>query len=1266
MLSGSLRLCADSSPARAPAVISHGSPGRSPFRCADATTASQTCRRQLELCARALPSDFDASSHGASDRRVVSSVPATAGEPPGAALDSWSPRGDIPEVMCSPFRQLLTSSSPDIHTLHSILIKLHRSEATTADLHHSGQSISLLYSLASDSSNADSADMATAILASLATSPAARGQLPAHVREHLTDALVSLVDNQARGSPSFLGESRQRVSTAHIGTDATEPCEQTQEPSLPLSVHGILHTELPPAAAVAPEYPRSQSASGRLTSAALAEAAAETYASGRDDDPPAPVVTELDSDLYQSRSQWRAAAEPGPARDSPRPSSGIPCPDPVDPSGDSPAPAVFRKMSARTSAFLRASSSPPTSAAAAAISLATSAARATGKRRAAPTASVQTPRRSPAETAAPAAPAGHGGVVTAAPSAAAPSAAPPRIAHSLRDSESDAAVVTAVTLFLSKCGLVRSSLARATPLAGVLSAGGVLPDGASKRTAEEEEGARLAGRRSAAALAVGAAAAADEVILRQLHTHDVPHMLRRWMSSGDDVVALTGLLVFLALTSAPLHQTPKPASPILARPATAASPRSPRQRPAEATVPPLLTAGVLREVTACCQRLLSQRAAPYTRSVAFTAVAAVAAAGSRMPCIDDGGGGGGVSMRDALVGGLAHAGFCGTAKPSCQALLAPLTPVFYHEGTAVRTVAAAAAAAVAALAQGSDDELLRFVEAGAVPALRRLLECGGRDECDAAAAALAELARHPSAHTQLLSSGTCDTLITYAGSQDPELQQCQAGMALALARLSLNAATQFTLIGRGLATAVASMIAHAPSACMPSVSTIIMAVVGEGNSQGAVLVRAGVVRELVAFLRCHMPCAHLRSAHSALHSLLVHAHIDAAAAALQAGAVPHLLFALSSSDGYTRKRCARMLALLLEASPMAAVAALERLDCVPALSTILRAKDLPERAEAVDILYLMRRSPGALDALAEPDALEGLVAILAALVHLEPHYALRRGASAARRASSGVDRRHARGSVDGGENGKGSRFVVVDDAGVPVRRRRTRSGGAAAGELSAAEHGLFRSTVAAGTTVDKQAVVGKVVRLLLAMAGRAGKAQAAVAGCAALPPLLAALVARTETRQRTVAPLMLLRPVELPPDAAAEAAEGRKGGILDEVQRELADMIKNREQSSRLPREAPLPLPWELVEYLNHDSARDGPLLTVPGASTYDVAELLLSFIHDAGALPRSAVLEPLVTQAWLGNNVDLLHTSSPPCASSRSRADVGDAPQQSDDSADS
>lgn len=112
----------------------------------------------------------------------------------------------------------------------------------------------------------------------------------------------------------------------------------------------------------------------------------------------------------------------------------------------------------------------------------------------------------------------------------------------------------------------------------------------------------------------------------------------------------------------------------------------------------------------------------------------------------------------------------------------------------MRTVAHSAATAVATLAHRSDDELLRFVEAGAVPGLRRLLECGGRDECAAAAAALAELARHPSAHTLLLSSGTCNTLTTYAGSQvhllrppPPETNPVLSGSA----SLWLSAETHF-------------------------------------------------------------------------------------------------------------------------------------------------------------------------------------------------------------------------------------------------------------------------------------------------------------------------------------------------------------------------------------------------------------------------------------------------------------------------------------------
>lgn len=81
----------------------------------------------------------------------------------------------------------------------------------------------------------------------------------------------------------------------------------------------------------------------------------------------------------------------------------------------------------------------------------------------------------------------------------------------------------------------------------------------------------------------------------------------------------------------------------------------------------------------------------------------------------------------------------------------------------------------------------------------------------------------------------------------------------------------------------------------------------------------------------------------------------------------------------------------------------------------------------------------------------------------------------------------------------------------------------------------------------------------------------------------------------------------------------------------------------------------------NHDDAKDGPLMTVPGASTYDAAELLLSYMHDAGVLPRSAVLEPLVAQAWLGNNVDLLHTSGHSLSPGSAVEDAPNAPRRPD-----
>jgi hypothetical protein len=116
------------------------------------------------------------------------------------------------------------------------------------------------------------------------------------------------------------------------------------------------------------------------------------------------------------------------------------------------------------------------------------------------------------------------------------------------------------------------------------------------------------------------------------------------------------------------------------------------------------------------------------------------------------------------------------------------------------------------------------------------------------------------------------------------------------------------------------------------------------------------VKELVGFLRRRLPCAHLRSAHASLHALLIHAHSVAAGQALEAGAVPHLLFALSSSDQKTRKRAARMLSLLLEASAMEATAILARLECAVPVLRLLRQGDYAERAEAVDLLYLLRGS----------------------------------------------------------------------------------------------------------------------------------------------------------------------------------------------------------------------------------------------------------------------------------------------------------------------
>lgn len=50
-------------------------------------------------------------------------------------------------------------------------------------------------------------------------------------------------------------------------------------------------------------------------------------------------------------------------------------------------------------------------------------------------------------------------------------------------------------------------------------------------------------------------------------------------------------------------------------------------------------------------------------------------------------------------------------------------------------------------------------------------------------------------------------------------------------------------------------------------------------------------------------------------------------------------------------------------------------------------------------------------------------------------------------------------------------------------------------------------------------------------------------------------------------------------------------------------------------------------------------MLSVPMSTTYEAAELLLSWLLDMRRLQPLEVLEPLCVQAWLGNNVDVIHS---------------------------
>jgi hypothetical protein len=50
-------------------------------------------------------------------------------------------------------------------------------------------------------------------------------------------------------------------------------------------------------------------------------------------------------------------------------------------------------------------------------------------------------------------------------------------------------------------------------------------------------------------------------------------------------------------------------------------------------------------------------------------------------------------------------------------------------------------------------------------------------------------------------------------------------------------------------------------------------------------------------------------------------------------------------------------------------------------------------------------------------------------------------------------------------------------------------------------------------------------------------------------------------------------------------------------------------------------------------------VMTMPATSTYEAAELLLSWLLDSASTCAADVEKSLVLQLWLGNNVDLVHS---------------------------
>ena len=244
---------------------------------------------------------------------------------------------------------------------------------------------------------------------------------------------------------------------------------------------------------------------------------------------------------------------------------------------------------------------------------------------------------------------------------------------------------------------------------------------------------------------------------------------------------------------------------------------------------------------------------------------------------------------------------------------------------------------------------------------------------------------------------------------------------------------------------------------------------------------------------------HHSAALEALHALLVQAGAGACVAAYDAYATPLLLTAIGSPSRRVRQRAARMVGLLIQHVPENIPILLQQFAVAPLLK-LLQRSSLAERAEAIDVLYMLRTCPAARRAIAAEDVMPHLASVLAACIDLAPH------------------------------------LLTPDDS----------AGGALD---SAASIGLFLHPHQLGSQLHRATISGKAVRLLVYLA-RDAETWRCVAGCADLAEPLARLIqaspcsadcaTRGERNAHTKA-LKLHKP-ELLPRSRTRSLEGHGGG----------------------------------------------------------------------------------------------------------------------------